>query len=159
PVELTEACLERIQRLGGRLNAFETVTSELALAQAHDADDDARRGHFHGPLHGVPYGAKDLLATAGIRTTWGARPLPDQHFDTDATVVQRLRERRSPLLGKCAMVEFAGGLGYRSAAASVSGPGRNPWDPERWTGGSSSGSGAAVAASLAPFALGTETWG
>lgn len=159
PVDLTEACLDRIHRLGPRLNAFETVTGDLAIAQARDADADARNGRWHGPLHGVPYGAKDLLATAGIRTTWGARPLRNQVFDYDATVVRRLRERGSPLLGKCAMVEFAGGLGYRSAGASISGPGRNPWNPERWTGGSSSGSGAAVAAGLAPFALGTETWG
>ena len=159
PVEVTEACLDRIQRFNARLNAFETVTGDLAMAQAREADGDARLGRWHGPLHGVPYGAKDLLATMGIRTTWGARPLKEQVFDYDATVVRRLREHAAPLLGKTAMVEFAGGLGYRDAHASISGPGRNPWNPTRWTGGSSSGSGAAVAASLAPFALGTETWG
>jgi aspartyl-tRNA(Asn)/glutamyl-tRNA(Gln) amidotransferase subunit A len=159
PVELTEACLDRIHRLSPTLNAFETVAGDLALMQAQEAESEIRRGHWRGPLHGIPWGAKDLFATAGLRTTWGAVPLKEQAFDTDATVVRRLREAGAVLLGKCAMVEFAGGLGYRFADASVSGPGRNPWDTKRWTGGSSSGSGAAVAAGLATFALGTETWG
>jgi len=159
PVELAEAYLDRIQRLSPRLNAFETVTADLALMQASNAESDRKLGRWHGPLHGIPWGAKDLFATAGVRTTWGAVPLKEQVFDFDATVVKRLREAGAVLLGKCAMVEFAGGLGYRFAGASVSGPGRNPWDTTRWTGGSSSGSGAAVAAGLAPFALGTETWG
>ena len=159
PVELAEAYLDRIQRLSPALNAFETVAGDVALMQARRADGEIRSGHWRGPLHGIPYGAKDLLATAGLRTTWGAVPLKEQAFDFDATVVTRLREAGAVLLGKCAMVELAGGLGYRFADASVSGPGRNPWDPGRWTGGSSSGSGAAVAAGLAPFALGTETWG
>jgi len=158
-VELTEGCLDRIQRFAPGLNAFETVAADLALMQARLADADVRNGHWRGPLHGIPYGAKDLLATAGLRTTWGAVPLREQVFDFDATVVTRLREAGAVLLGKCAMVELAGGLGYRFADASVSGPGRNPWDRARWTGGSSSGSGAAVAAGLAPFAIGTETWG
>ena len=159
PVELAEAYLERIQRLSPALNAFETVAGDVALMQARQAESDLKLGHWHGPLHGIPWGAKDLLATAGLRTTWGATPLKEQAFDFDATVVTRLREAGAVLLGKCAMVELAGGLGYRFADASVSGPGRNPWDPKRWTGGSSSGSGAAVAAGLATFALGTETWG
>jgi aspartyl-tRNA(Asn)/glutamyl-tRNA(Gln) amidotransferase subunit A len=127
--------------------------------QARLAEGQQRDGRGRGPLHGVPWGAKDLFATAGIRTTWGAVPLKEQVFEDDATVVRRLREAGAVLLGKCAMIEFAGGLGYRSASSSVSGPGRNPWDTSRWTGGSSSGSGAAVAAGLVPFALGTETWG
>ncbi len=159
PVELTEAYLERIQRLAPKLNAFETVTGDVALMQAREMASVQKLGRWRGPLHGIPYGAKDLFATAGIRTTWGAVPLKEQVFDYDATVVTRLRDAGAVLLGKCAMVEFAGGLGYRFANASVSGPGRNPWDTTRWTGGSSSGSGAAVAAGLAPFALGTETWG
>ncbi len=159
PVELTEACLDRIARLSPKLNAFETVTGDQALMLARQAESEIGRGRWRGPLHGIPWGAKDLLATAGIRTTWGAVPLREQIFDYDATVVTRLREAGAVMLGKCAMVEFAGGLGYRFANASVSGPGRNPWNPEHWTGGSSSGSGAAVAAALAPFALGTETWG
>lgn len=158
-VELTEAYLDRIGRLSPKLNAFETVTGDQALMQARVADSEIRMGHWRGPLHGVPWGAKDLLATSGIRTTWGAVPLKEQVFDYDATVVRKLHDAGAPMLGKCAMVEFAGGLGYRFANASVSGPGRNPWNPERWTGGSSSGSGAAVSASLAGFAIGTETWG
>ena len=159
PVDLAEAYLERIQRFSPALNAFETVAGDLALLQARLAESDLKLGRWRGPLHGIPWGAKDLLATAGLRTTWGATPLKEQVFDFDATVVTRLREAGAVLLGKCAMVELAGGLGYRFADASVSGPGRNPWDPGRWTGGSSSGSGAAVAAGLATFALGTETWG
>ncbi len=159
PVELTEAYLDRIGRLSPELNAFETVTGDVALMQAREAASEIGRGRWRGPLHGVPWGAKDLLATAGIRTTWGAVPLKEQVFDYDATVVTRLREAGAVLLGKCAMIEFAGGLGYRFADASVSGPGRNPWNTGRWTGGSSAGSGAAVAAALVAFALGTETWG
>ncbi len=159
PVELTQAYLDRIQRHAPRLNAFATVTPDLALDQARAAEREIAKGRYRGPLHGIPYGAKDLLATAGIKTGWGARPTRDQMFDKDATVVRKLRDAGAVLLGKLAMVEFAGCLGYRFADASVTGPGRNPWDPERWTGGSSSGSGAAVASALVGFAIGTETWG
>jgi len=159
PVELTESYLARIDRHGGALNAFARVTPELALEQARAAEREIVAGRYRGPLHGIPYGAKDLLATAGIPTEWGAAPCRGQVFHRDATVVRRLREAGAVLLGKCAMVEFAGCLGYRFAGASSSGPGRNPWNRERWTGGSSSGSGAAVAAGLAAFAIGTETWG
>jgi len=159
PVELTEAYLERIRRFDSKLNAFATVTPELALTQAREAEREIARGRIRGPLHGVPYGAKDLLATAGIRTTWGAAPTRDQMIDHDATVIRKLREAGAILLGKLAMVEFAGCLGYRYADASLQGPGRNPWNPGRWTGGSSSGSGAAVSAGLVGFAIGTETWG
>lgn len=159
PVELTEAYLERIRRHDGKLHAFATVTPEVALREAREAEREISRGRHRGPLHGVPYGAKDLLATAGIRTTWGAAPTRDQMFDRDATVVRKLREAGAVLLGKLAMVEFAGCLGYRYADASLTGPGRNPWNTDRWTGGSSSGSGAAVSAGLVGFAIGTETWG
>jgi aspartyl-tRNA(Asn)/glutamyl-tRNA(Gln) amidotransferase subunit A len=159
PVELTEGYLERIRRHAPALNAFATVTGDLALEQARTAEREISRGLVRGPLHGVPYGAKDLLATAGIPTTWGARPTKNQVFDRDATVVRKLREAGAVLLGKLAMVEFAGCLGYRMGDASLQGPMRNPWDHDRWTGGSSSGSGAAVAAGLVGFAIGTETWG
>jgi aspartyl-tRNA(Asn)/glutamyl-tRNA(Gln) amidotransferase subunit A len=159
PVELTESYLHRIQALNGRLNAFTTVTADLAREQARAAEREIARGRWRGPLHGVPYGAKDLLATVGTRTTWGAAPCREQRFERDATVVRRLREAGAVLLGKTAMIEFAGGLGYRFANASLDGPSRNPWDTGRWTGGSSSGSGAAVAAALCGFAIGTETWG
>ncbi len=159
PVELTEAYLDRIHRHAPKLNAFATVTADLAIEQARAAEREIGQGRYRGPLHGIPYGAKDLLATAGIRTTWGAAPTRDQMFDKDATVVRKLREAGAVLLGKLSMVEFAGCLGYRFADASLQGPGRNPWDPERWTGGSSSGAGAAVASALVGFAIGTETWG
>lgn len=159
PVELTDAYLARIRQVAPKLNAFETVTEDLARQQAKDAEADLKRGHWRGPLHGVPWGAKDLFSTAGIRTTWGAVPLKNQVPDIDATVVKKLRDAGAVLLGKLAMIEFAGGLGYRWPDASISGPGRNPWNTSRWTGGSSSGSGAATAAGLVGFALGTETWG
>jgi len=159
PVELTEAYLDRIRRHAPKLNAFATVTEDVALEQARAAESEIGKGHYRGPLHGIPYGAKDLLATAGIRTTWGAAPTKDQVPDKDATVIRKLREAGAVLLGKLAMVEFAGCLGYRFADASLQGSGRNPWDPERWTGGSSSGSGAATASALVGFAIGTETWG
>jgi aspartyl-tRNA(Asn)/glutamyl-tRNA(Gln) amidotransferase subunit A len=159
PVALAEAYLARIARYGPGLNAFARVTPELAMVQARAAEKEIGAGRYRGPLHGIPYGAKDLLATAGVATEWGAAPCRGQVFNRDATVVRRLREAGAVLLGKCAMVEFAGCLGYRFADASASGPGRNPWNRERWTGGSSSGSGAAVAAGLVPFAIGTETWG
>jgi aspartyl-tRNA(Asn)/glutamyl-tRNA(Gln) amidotransferase subunit A len=159
PVELTQGYLDRIAKYSSHYNAYETVTADVALQQAHDAEKEINAGRYRGPLHGMPFGAKDLLATAGIPTSWGAAPCRGQVFDYDATVIRKLREAGAVLLGKCAMVEFAGLLGYRFADASISGPGRNPWDRERWTGGSSSGSSAAVAAGLCAFAIGTETWG
>ena len=159
PVELTEAYLARIRKYNAAFNAYATVTPDVAHQQARAAEAEISSGRYRGPLHGVPYGAKDLLATAGVPTSWGAAPCRGQSFDRDATVVRKLREAGAVMLGKCAMVEFAGGLGYRFADASVNGPGRNPWNRERWTGGSSSGSGGAVAGGLAAFAIGTETWG
>lgn len=159
PVALTEAYLDRIRIYAPLLNAYATVTRDLALKQARAAEAEINAGRYRGPLHGVPYAAKDLLATAGIPTSWGAAPCRGQMFDQDATVITKLRDAGAVLLGKAAMVEFAGGLGYRFADSSISGPGRNPWNRQRWTGGSSSGSGAAVAGGLAAFAIGTETWG
>jgi aspartyl-tRNA(Asn)/glutamyl-tRNA(Gln) amidotransferase subunit A len=159
PVELTEAYLNRLGTVGPRLNAVATLTADLAMKQAREAEHEISHGRYRGPLHGIPYGAKDLLATGGIPTTWGAAPCKNQVFDYDATVVRRLREAGAVLVGKLAMVEFAGGLGYRWAKASLQGPGLNPWDTTRWTGGSSSGSGASVASGLVGFAIGTETWG
>jgi aspartyl-tRNA(Asn)/glutamyl-tRNA(Gln) amidotransferase subunit A len=135
------------------------VTRERALAQAHRANQELLAGKDRGPLHGIPYGAKDLLATKGIPTTWGAEPLRNQVFDFDATVVRRLEEAGAVLVAKLAMVELAGGLGYRNPDASFTGPGRTPWNPAHWSGGSSSGSAAAVAAGLVPFAIGSETSG
>jgi aspartyl-tRNA(Asn)/glutamyl-tRNA(Gln) amidotransferase subunit A len=158
-VELAERFLNRLERIGPRFNAVVTVTRELALHQARAAQRELDRGIDRGPLHGIPYGAKDLLATAGIPTTWGAAPLRDQVFDYDATVVKKLRDAGAVLCAKLAMVEIAGGMGYRQANASFTGPGLTPWSPDSWSGGSSAGSGAAVAAGCVPFAIGSETSG
>jgi aspartyl-tRNA(Asn)/glutamyl-tRNA(Gln) amidotransferase subunit A len=159
PTELVLGFLGRIERFDPDLHAFVTVTKDLALQQAGAAERDLASGRDRGPLHGIPFGAKDLLSTAGIRTTWGAKPYADQIPDRDATVIRKLREAGAVLLGKCAMIELAGGMGYDIAGASLTGAARNPWDTGRWTCGSSSGSGAAVAARLLPFAIGSETWG
>ena len=160
PVELAQLCLDRLERLGPLYNSVVTVTGERALALANTAALDMSQGRHRGLLHGVPWGAKDLLATSGgIATTWGAAPFKDQQFDYDATVVSRLENSGAPLAAKLAMIELAGGMGYTHPNASLTGPPKNPWDRGRWTGGSSSGSGAAVAAGLVPFAIGSETWG
>ena len=159
PTELALGFLARIERADPKLHAFVTLTKDLALEQAREAERDLASGRDRGPLHGIPFGAKDLVATAGIRTTWGAKPYADRVPDHDATVITRLREAGAVLLGKCAMIELAGGMGYDIAGASLTGAARNPWDTGRWTCGSSSGSGAAVSARLLPFAVGSETWG
>lgn len=160
PVALTEAVLARLSALGPAYNAVVTITAERARAQARAAEREIAAGTYRGPLHGIPYGAKDLLATAGgIPTTWGAAPLRGQTFDTDATAIRKLDEAGAILAAKLAMVELAGGMGYRQPTASFTGPGINPWKTGHWSGGSSSGSGSAVAAGLVPFALGSETWG
>src|SRR6202043_2485401 len=147
------------EALGPKLNAYARLTPDLALEQAHAAEKDIQRGHYRGPLHGIPYAAKDLLAVKGIPTTWGAKPFAEQVFDYNATVIEHLRNVGAILLGKAAMIELAGGLGYAYASASLQGETKNPWDLKCWTCGSSSGSGAIVAAALAGFAIGTETWG
>ena len=159
PVELADAYLERIERVAPKLSCFVTVTPERALEEAREAEREIAAGRWRGPLHGIPYALKDLVDTRGIRTTFGARPFADRVPDRDATVAVKLREAGAVLLGKVAMVELAGGLGYHTAAASLTGACRTPWDPDRWAGGSSSGSGSAVAAGLAGFAIGSETWG
>jgi aspartyl-tRNA(Asn)/glutamyl-tRNA(Gln) amidotransferase subunit A len=160
PVELAKTFLDRLEALGPTYNAVVTVTRALALEQARAAEKDILAGRYKGPLHGIPYGAKDLLATAGgIPTTWGAAPFRDRQLGIDATVIRRLREAGAVLAAKLAMVELAGGMGYRQPDASFTGPGINPWDPTRWSGGSSSGSASAVGAGLVPFAIGSETWG
>ncbi|MGH9821782.1 MAG: amidase, partial [Blastocatellia bacterium] len=159
PVQLTESYLDRGERIGPKLNAYVTITRDLAMKEAHQAEREIKAGKYRGLLHGIPYAAKDLLAVKGYPTTWGAKPLADQTFDYDATVITRLRAAGAVLLGKAAMIELAGGMGYRFASASATGPAKNPWNQGCWTCGSSSGSGAITAAALAPFAIGTETWG
>jgi aspartyl-tRNA(Asn)/glutamyl-tRNA(Gln) amidotransferase subunit A len=158
-LELAEFFLERLERFGPKYNCVVNLTRDLARKQAAEADAERKAGRDRGPLHGVPYGAKDLLATRGIPTTWGCAPMKDRIIDRDATVIRKLRDAGAVLVAKLSMVELAGGMGYRQANASLTGPGRNPWKPSQWSGGSSSGSGSAVAAGLVPFAIGTETWG
>jgi aspartyl-tRNA(Asn)/glutamyl-tRNA(Gln) amidotransferase subunit A len=159
PVELTQLYLDRSQKFGPRFNAYARLTPEIALDQAKGAEKEIQRGHYRGPLHGIPYAAKDLLAVKGLPTTWGAKPYANQVFDYDATVIEHLNRVGAVMLGKAAMIELAGGMGYRFASASLQGEAKNPWDTKCWTCGSSSGSGAIVAAGLAAFAIGTETWG
>ena len=157
--ELTRAYLERLEKLGPHYNALATLTAKPAEKKAKEADDLFKRDRVRTPLQGIPYGAKDLLATKDIPTTWGAEPYRSQVFDFDATVIGKLDKAGAVLLAKLAMVQLAGGGGYRYPSASMFGPCKNPWNPAHWAGGSSSGSGAAVAAGLVPFAIGSETWG
>ena len=156
PVEVTEATLERIERLNPTLNAFITVMAESALAEARSAAGEIAAGNYRGPLHGVPIGVKDLCATKGMRTTAGSKILADWMPDEDSTVVRKLREAGAVIAGKTHMHEFAFGA---TGLNEHFGPARNPWDTGRITGGSSSGSGAAVAAGLCYAALGSDTGG
>jgi aspartyl-tRNA(Asn)/glutamyl-tRNA(Gln) amidotransferase subunit A len=158
-LELTNLYLARLERYGAAYGAVVTIMDERARREARAADRDLARSNPRGPLHGVPYGAKDLLAAVGAPTTWGAQPFRNQVFHYDATVVKKLHAAGCVLLAKLAMVELAGGFGYNDADASFTGPGRNPWNRDYWSGGSSSGPGAAVAAGLVGFAIGSETNG
>ncbi len=158
-VELTSAYLERLEAIGPQLGAVVTITRDLALQQARAAEKEIAAGHYRGPLHGIPYGAKDALAVKGYPTTWGTAPFRQQTFDHNATVIDRLDDAGAVLVGKLAMLEIVGGFGFDSADASFTGPVRTPWNRERWAGGSSSGPGAATAAGLVAFALGSETGG
>jgi Asp-tRNA(Asn)/Glu-tRNA(Gln) amidotransferase A subunit family amidase len=159
PVELTELSLERLETLGSKTNAVVRTLRDRALIEAREAERDITSGRYRGPLHGIPYGAKDLLATRGVPTTWGAAPYRDQVFDYDAAVIERLRTAGAVLVAKLSMVELAGGMGYDHADAAFNGPGLNPWNTSFWSGGSSSGPGSAVAAGLVSFAIGSETSG
>ena len=158
-VELTNLYLARLEKYGAAYGAVVTIMHDRALREAREADAQLAAGERRGPLHGVPYGAKDLLAARGAPTTWGAAPYRHQVFDYDATVIKKLREAGAVLCAKLAMVELAGGFGYNDADASFTGPGRTPWNRDFWSGGSSSGPGAAVAAGLVGFAIGSETNG
>ena len=158
-VELTKAFLDRLEKVGPRYNALALLLRDYAMKKAKEIDKDLKKERFRGPLQGIPYGAKDLLSFAGVPTTWGAKPFATQIFDSHATVIKKLEKAGAILIGKLAMVELAGGGGYRFPSASLFGPGLNPWDRTRWAGGSSSGSASAVSAALVGFALGSETWG
>ena len=130
PTELTEHALTQLDTVGRRLNAVVNLTRDRALADARRAEEELAAGRDRGPLHGIPYGAKDLLATAGIPTTWGAAPFREQMFDHDATVVRRLEAAGAVLVAKLAMVELAGGMGYDHPTASFTGRGLTPWGPD-----------------------------
>jgi aspartyl-tRNA(Asn)/glutamyl-tRNA(Gln) amidotransferase subunit A len=158
-VELTKLFVRRLETIGPQYNALACSLAKEAHKFAKDVDWDLKRERFRGPLQGIPYGVKDLLAVAKYPTTWGARPFADQTFDYNATVIDRLAEAKAILIGKLAMIELAGGGGYSSASASLQGPCLNPWNKLYWAGGSSSGPAAAVAAGLTPYALGSETSG
>ncbi len=149
-VELATLFLSRLRRIGASLNAVATLMEESALAAARRADAERKSGIPRQPLHGIPYAAKDLLDTKGVATTWGSPLFKDRVPTADATAIARLAEAGAILVGKLAMVELAGGAGYRFASASAQGPGKNPWNPKHWTGGSSSGSGAAVGPASCP---------
>lgn len=158
-VEIATEVLDALESDGPRYNALASLMRERALREARLADRALARGTPRSALAGIPYGAKDLLAAVGAPTTWGAPQLAGQAFDFDAGAVEKLRGAGAVLAAKLAMVELAGGGGYRYPSASLHGPGLNPWDRTRWSGGSSSGSGSAVGAGLVPFALGSETSG
>jgi len=151
--DLTKMYLTRLKRHGDTLHAVVTLTEALALERAAEADRELRAGIWRGPLHGVPWGAKDLFAARGYRTTWGAKPYETQVLDYDAAVVERLRDAGAVLVAKLSMGALAqGGVWFGGST-------RNPWDLERSSSGSSAGPGAATAAGLVGFALGTETRG
>ncbi|MGE5204370.1 MAG: amidase [Chlamydiota bacterium] len=156
PVELTRACLERIEQLNPALNAFITVTADAALDQAHRAEAEIQHGEWKGPLHGMPIALKDLVDTAGILTTAASKVFRERIPKQDAEIVRRLKAAGAVLLGKLNLHEFAyGGSGVIGAFSAA----RNPRNPELITGGSSSGSAAAVAAELCFAAVGTDTAG
>jgi aspartyl-tRNA(Asn)/glutamyl-tRNA(Gln) amidotransferase subunit A len=155
-IELTQACLDRIEKFNPVLNAFITVTGEQALATARERDDERRRGKRVGPLHGIPVAVKDNIDTAGVRTTAASELFKDRIPSEDAEVVRRLKEAGAVVLGKTNLQEFAYG---GSSAVSCFGPVHNPWALERVPGGSSGGSAAATAAGLCFGSLGTDTAG
>ena len=156
PVELTQALLKSVYALNPTLNAYITITAESALQEAREAEAEIARGEYRGPLHGVPIALKDLYTMAGVRTTGGSKILSDWVPEEDCTVVSKLKEAGAVFLGKLNMHEFAYGI---SNVNPHYGPARNPWDPERITGGSSGGSGAATAAGMCIASLGSDTGG
>ena len=151
--DLTKLCLARLKGHGAKLECVITLTEDLALRQAARADAEIASGKYRGPLHGIPYGAKDLLAVRGYRTTWGAMPYKEQIFDENATVIEKLEQAGAVLVAKLTLGALAWGDVW------YGGKTRNPWNLEEGSSGSSAGAAAATAAGLVPFAIGTETWG
>ena len=152
-VQLTEHCLKALEEKNPTLNCVVTLTKDLALKQAERADKELASGHDRGPLHGIPWGAKDLISVAGYPTTWGAPQFRDQQFATDARVAQRLDEAGAVLVAKLSLGALAMGDKW------FNGQTKNPWNREQGSSGSSAGSASAVAAGLVPFAIGSETLG
>jgi Asp-tRNA(Asn)/Glu-tRNA(Gln) amidotransferase A subunit family amidase len=152
-VELTKYFLERLKRYSDTLHCVITFTEERAMKQAQKADEEIAQGIYRSPLHGIPYGIKDLFAVKGYKTTWGAAPYKDQVRDEDATVVKKLDEAGAVLLAKFSLGSLA------MDDVWFEGMTRNPWDLNQGSSGSSAGSASATAAGLVPFAIGTETWG
>ena len=155
-IELTKMYLGRLKKYGPKLLCVVTLTEDLAMKQAQDADNDLKRGKYRGPLHGIPWGAKDLFATKGIKTTWGAEPYRAQVIDYDATVVERLRDAGAVLVAKLSMGALAQGAKWFGGVT------RNPWAPNEdrnGSSGSSAGPASATSAGLVGFSIGTETLG
>ena len=151
--QLTKMYLNRLKKYGSKLKCVITLTEDLALKQANRADKEIASGNYRGPLHGIPWGAKDLLATKRIKTTWGAMPYKNQVIDEDATVVKKLEEAGAVLVAKLSMGALAWGDVW------FGGKTRNPWNPEKGSSGSSAGPASATSAGLVGFSIGTETWG
>ncbi|HLK16050.1 MAG TPA: amidase [Fimbriimonadaceae bacterium] len=153
PVELTELYLGRLKRLGDKLLCLVTLMEDSAMEQAHEAEREIASGHYRGPLHGIPCGIKDLYATKGVKTTWGADPYSDQVFDFDCTVVKKLHAAGAIIIAKLSMGALAmGDVWFKGTT-------KNPWNPKQGSSGSSAGSAAATAAGLVGFSVGTETLG
>lgn len=152
-IQLTKMYLERLKKYGPKLECVITLTEERALKQAEKADEEIAAGNYKGKLHGIPFGAKDLLSTKDYKTTWGAMPYKDQMFNEDATVIKKLEEAGAVLVAKLTMGALAWGDVW------YGGKTRNPWDITKGSSGSSAGSASATSAGLVPFAIGTETWG
>ncbi len=151
--KLTKFYIDRLKKYAPKLHCVITLTEQLALDQAKRADKEITAGHYRGPLHGIPYGAKDLLSTKNIPTTWGSVPFKNQTFDHDATVIKKFEEAGAVLVAKLSMGELA------MDDVWFGGMTRNPWDTTQGSSGSSAGSASAVAAGLVGFAIGSETWG
>ena len=152
-VELTKFFLDRINQYNDTLEAIVTITEEMALRQAKKMDQELANGNYRGPLHGIPYGLKDLFAVKGYKTTWGATPYKDQQINETATVAKKLEEAGAVLIAKTTL----GALAYGDVW--FDGKTKNPWNLEQGSSGSSAGSAAGTSAGLFPFAIGTETWG
>src|SRR4029079_13339496 len=155
---LTQMYLARLKKYQPTLNFYVTLTEDLALQQAADADREIKAGKYRGPLHGIPWGAKDLFATKGIKTTWGGEPYMDQVIDYDATIVERLRDAGAVLVAKLTLGALAQGDQWFGGRTN------NPWQPDprnapAGASGSSAGPGSATAAGCVAFAIGTETQG